>query len=450
MKKNILPVVFCLGLVTSFNLTFAETNTSLEAMISKGLANNLELRQAKLALDSAHDSLKQQQRLVSITGNADLSYTQAAENSTKTNNFGVSLLTGGTPDPAKATWSLSLNHLQDELLENSGDTYALKYTPFNLNQNLTRLTTKLNLINTETIYQSTRITTISKIRLLYAACYQKSMLLKLSQEDLRLMQEHLKQTNSLYKAGKIAHLELQTVVQEEQSSINQLQIAKLNYQAALTRLGFAIGEPDLNLEQITPDSLNWASSNQIDLNATLAKLKTVSPEIIAVQVEVDLAKLRLKQASLCQLSRLELGVAHHQPKVSTTSSPTTTYSVGISGSLDDLVWKNISQEKKALTSNTAKLELTITTTTTKLLESFQTWQIAELSLQPHKEALQLAKERLRVTSLKFEHGMVASSEVLQAQQALTTAETNYWQTWLELNQARESFYESCWGNPILK
>ena len=454
MKKSILPVVFCFGLVTSSSLVLANnTNFSLETMISQGLANNLELRQAQLDLEVSRKINQQNQRFASLIGNANLDYLQADQIFTKNSDFGVTIISGDTLDPAIANWSLSLNHLEDELAENISDTYSLKYAPFKFDQKINTLETKLNLANAQNFYQITRINTITKIRTLYAESYQRSILLKLANEHLQLTKDSLKQSNSLFKAGKISRLELQTTEQEEKAATNQLEIAELNYEAALSRLGVAIGEPHLTLDQplnLEP-TLNWGNSSQINLNSTLAKIRENSPELKIVQIELQLAKLRLQQASLCQLSGLELGVSHNVPKATNdTNEKTTTYSLGISGSLDDLIFKNISHQKKTFASSNNKLELILKTGEAKLLESFQAWKIAELSLKPLQEAWDLAKERLRVISLKFEKGMSDNSEVIEARQALAEAEANYWQTWLELIQARENFYELSWGNPVLK
>lgn len=419
--------------------------------VSETLATDSSLRAAQLAMEVAWDEYNAARRILSIGG----SYSQsridpgAVDNSTKS----LMINSGGTPGDSSAWWSLSaIRNDGSSVMESipPGDTYSLNLTPFNLSQALSIKSKEVALTGKTLAYETTKITLSTGIRTTYAEVVEKAALLVIAREDLDLAKAHLKQVNVFYNVGKIAKLDLMDAEQQVKAAEAKQAGADLSYQTALLKLSIALGRQDLKGFTFRSETLTGSGADQIDIRQTLDRCLKDSPEVKSFQTQMELAGLNLRMAYFFQLSGLQLGVSVNKPKDPPIGEPQdiTTYTLKIQGALDDSPLRNLNTAKKNFKAAQDTLDFTVKNMQTKVLDSLRLWKMAELSLEPMDQTINVAKERLRIANLKYDNGMASTSEVNETRKALIASEEAYWQSWYGMIQAREGFFQAVWGNPV--
>jgi outer membrane protein len=408
--------------------------------VNQALESDLSLQAAKFELELAEKDLGVSKRLFNIAGGYSIKTTDTSGWQTPSQNYIIS--SGGAYDSNNVNnkWVISFTPTNDQ------NDYGLTLYPFNMAYEKSRNTAELNYINKVLAYENTRIKLITDVRNAYAEAVQKEELFKLAVENLDLSRDQLEKTNTLFNIGKIPRLDLMDAEQQlKAAEVNKIS-ADLNRRAGLLKLSVLLRKEELKGVVLQGNTLIWATADQIDLQATIDQCLKNGFDIKAAALNVRAAKIQQFMDSSYLLKNLNFGVAN----ISNNQGSTTTYSIGFWGQLDDSYFRSRESSQKKLEAAGFNLEVTIRNKQTQIAETYRTWKIMELNLTPMQESLNIAKERLRITIIKYENGMVSGSDVNQARILLTKAEEDYWNTWFGLQQARESFYQAAGGNPALK
>lgn len=453
MRKIILTLLIVFTCVNGLAgvITAAEEGQLLtpDQAVTDSLASDSSLRAAQLAMEVAADEYNAARRIFSIGGSYSQNQTQSDLGNTDSSTKSLMINSGGTSGDPGAWWSLSASQSDDPTSVQKGEIYSLNLTPFNLSQAINTKSKEVALAGKTLAYETTKITLSTGIRSTYAEVVEKAALLQIAREDLDLTKAHLKQVNVFYNVGKIAKLDLMDAEQQVKAAEAKLASADLSYQTALLKLSIALGKPDLKGYTFRSEALAGIGADQIDIQQTLDRCLKDSPEVKSYKIQMELAGLNLRMSYFFQLSGLQLGASVYNPE-DPEAKDVTTYSLKIQGALDDSPLRNLAMAKKNFTAAQDTLDFTVKTMQTKVLDSLRLWKMAELSLEPMDQTINVAKERLRIANLKYDNGMASTSEVNETRKALIAAEEAYWQSWYNMIQAREGFYQAVWGNPAVK
>lgn len=453
--------IIILGLFQGVALAAGAENDqalTLEQAMEQALAEDLTLKSAQLKVEVAESQLKAAKRIIGISGNFGMSKTDSGDWEESSKN--ISLYPGQNPYTSK----LLLTYTPDSTLSppifnysvfppvpvadaEYGDVFSLSCSPFDLSFEKGIKQQELALASQIANYESARIQLITNVRNTYSEMIQKDGLYKLAQEDLELAKDHLRQTNTLFNIGKIPKLDLMDAEQQLKAAEAKLASADLNYQAALLKLNILLRKDYQKGLVLTENSGNQVKADQINIEATLENTIKNAPDIKIAVLNVAIAKIQLLQDSTYLAKDLKLGISL---KKFDNGSDSTTYSLSFSGPLDDTYFRDRNIAKKQLETAQLDLEVAVRNKQTMILETLRGWKILELNLGPMQESLNIAKERLRIATVKYDAGMASGTELNQVRQILAQAEEAYWGTWYQLQQAREQFYQAVWGNPVLK
>lgn len=430
---------------------------NLEQAMEQALTEDLTLKSAKLRVEIAETQLKAAKRIFGVNGNYSLSTTDS--NGWQVDSRNMTLYPG-----QNSTGKILLTFIPDTMIDPGqpglplptpipgvppkyGDIFIMSCSPFDLNFEKGIKVQEWTLANRVVDYENIRIKLIADVRNTYSEIIQKDGLYKLAQENLELAKDHLRQTNTLFDIGKIAKLDLMDAEQQLKAAEAKLTGADLNYQAALLKINILLGKDYQKGLVLTENSAGRGTADQVNIEATLENTLKKSPDIIVAILNVAIAKIQVLEDSTYFAKDLKFGISL---KKYDNGSDSTTFTVSFSGSLDDTYFRDRNISKKQLEAAQLDLEVAIRNKQTMILESLRGWKILELTLGPVRESLDIAKERLRIATIKYNAGMASVSELNQVRQLLAGAEEAYWGTWLQLQQAREQFYQAVWGNPVLK
>jgi outer membrane protein TolC len=417
---------------------------TLEQAIEQALAEDLTLKSAKIKVENADTQLKAARRIIGVSGSYSSSNTDSKgwEESEKS----ITVYPGQNPYTPKISLKFSMDTMAPDYMA-PGDLLSLNCSPFDLSFEKGIKQQELNLASQIVNYESVRIKLIADVRNTYSEMLQKDGLYKLAQEDLGLAKEHLRQTNTLFDIGKIAKLDLMDAEQQLKAAEAKLTSADLNYQAALLKLNILLRKDYQKGLVLTENSADRGAADQVDIEATLKNSLINAPDIQVAVLNVAIAQFQALEDSMYLAKDIKIGISL---KKYDNGADSTTYTLSFSGPLDDTYFRDRKISKKQLEAAQLDLEVAIRNKQTMILESLRGWKILELSLGPVRESLSIAKERLRIATVKYDAGMASQTELNQVRQILAGAEEAYWGTWLQLQQAREQFYQAVQGNPTFK
>ncbi len=433
----ITKVSVCAGELTGNNIL------KYDQAVEQALKADLTLQAAKLNLEIAKKDYESAKRVLSIGGVYSVIESDPGGRQTLAKTLGTN--SGGiydtTTDHIYSKW-----YLEYKPVDQDNYSYHLSYTPFNLGHDKHVKTMELNYISQDLNYQNTRNKLIMDVRNAYAEAVQKEELYKLAVHDLELFRNKYKRSTNLYDSGKISRLDLMDAEQQLRAAEVKLNIANLNYQAGLLKLSVLLGIDDLKDISLELATLEGATPNQVDLQATIEQYLINSLDLKVAEIKIQVEKVQKRMDSFCLFKNVYICTGETR----TNGVEATYYGIGFKGSLDDSYYRDYRASKKKLEAARLNREIVISNKRTQIKEAFRNWEMSELNLKPIRQILDIARERLKIAGQKYDQGMASGSELDQAYLLLNKAEEGYWGAWLNLQCSREFFYQSVDGEPVLK
>lgn len=426
----------------------ATTATVLDAKQAEdeALAADLSLQAAKLDLEIARNDWDGARQLFSV-GSYYYNVNTNGSGQWEAPSQEISINSGGTFD------SSTNNVFSKWWIDITPPTYSTGYTsdyylnayPFNFYYEGSIKTAELNYSAKNLTYETIRIKLITDVRNAYAAAFQREKLYQLAGEDLDLLKDQFQKSQLLYDAGKIPRLDLLDAEQQVKAAQAKLASADLNRQAGLLDLSTLIHQDNLTGVVLKGETLNWAATEKIDLQGTIARYLKTGPEVKPALLNVDIARFQNLTDASYLLKYIFVGAGIYKDS---SGNPYMIYKLGFTGPLDNEYLRDKQRSNKQLEAARFNLAVLNRNKQTQIMDAYHNWQIMELSLGPLQDSLDIAKERLRIVLLKYESGIASGTDVNQANLTLTESQENYWNAWLNLQQARESFYQAVSGNPV--
>lgn len=280
----------------------------------------------------------------------------------------------------------------------------------------------------------------------YYQALQAKNQIKVAQDSVNTLTEHLKNVNAQYTVGTVAKSDvLGTQVQmanAEQNLIN----ANNSYDVAIASLNNVMGLPtdtELNLT----DSLDY-NVYEIPLEECTAYARSNRPDVLIADYQVAIAEAGVQQAK-----------AGYMPKVSAQASKSwageapfgsdetdqrygqnNNWTAGVVLSWD--IWDNnvtqskVNQSKAAVAKAEAAAENTRQSGDLEVRTAYLNLKAAEKSINTTQVAVDKAQEDYKIAQVRYAAGVGTNLDVMDAEEKLAQAQTNYYTALYNYNSSK--------------
>jgi outer membrane protein TolC len=437
-------------------------NVSFAQAVQHAMDYDMKIKQIKKDLEIAQKDLRNAKKTLMIYGGISKANTDTTTDQTYIQIGGSKyVLSGSTDNGNDVTYSgtIQLNPqwkvtvTQDD--NQNDQQWGISYSPFEFGQIIDIKQKELNLATQVKLLAEAQLNLEAQVYTAYANVIQKQKLLDCMNEMQELTQAHLNLTKTLWERGKLSEFDLLEAEQRVKAIENKATQAKLAVELALLDINRLTGENYGTENIFNEHQLDWADTNRINLQATIAACRENSPEMVVQNLEIEVKQFLYKLVGVQRLSGWSINFSEQQERSTTILDQDQTsyiYSLTLSCSpIFDQTWKGKKEIIKLNVdkSKIKKADLIIQREAT-LKNVYHSWQMNEYALESEKDSITLAKERLRLTGLKFEHGIVSAVDVNHDREDLMQVEQDYWNEWLELQKVRELYYLTAWGKPVLE
>lgn len=426
MKKNYMRKLTALvlgGLMTTTMASAAmaeSVDMTLEESVRTALDNNYNIKQQEAEYDSAVWARHQARR-----------------------SFGPTVNWQSTATKMGGKYYEDMLHLS----RNYGNTLSLTmpiYTGGQLEGAIKAadLAMNANELGLELCKQQVKAATMSA----YYQALQAKNQIKVAQDSVNTLTEHLKNVNAQYTVGTVAKSDvLGTQVQmanAEQNLIN----ANNSYDVAIASLNNVMGLPtdtELNLT----DSLDY-NVYEIPLEECTAYARSNRPDVLMADYQVAIAEAGVQQAK-----------AGYMPKVSAQASKSwagedpfgsdetdkrygqnNNWTAGVVLSWD--IWDNnvtqskVNQSKAAVAKAEAAAENTRQSGDLEVRTAYLNLKAAEKSINTTQVAVDKAQEDYKIAQVRYAAGVGTNLDVMDAEEKLAQAQTNYYTALYNYNSSK--------------
>lgn len=425
MKKNYMRKLTALvlgGLMTTTMASAAmaeSVDMTLEESVRTALDNNYNIKQQEAEYDSAVWARHQARRSFGPTVNWQSTATKMGgkyyDSANLSRSFGngltltMPIYTGGQLEGAIKAADLAMN---------------------------------ANELGLELCKQQVKAATMSA----YYQALQAKNQIKVAQDSVNTLTEHLKNVNAQYTVGTVAKSDvLGTQVQmanAEQNLIN----ANNSYDVAIASLNNVMGLPtdtELNLT----DSLDY-NVYEIPLEECTAYARSNRPDVLMADYQVAIAEAGVQQAKAGYMPKVNAQASKSWAGDSPFGSEETdarygqnnNWTAGVVLSWD--IWDNnitqskVNQSKAAVAKAEAAAENTRQSGDLEVRTAYLNLKAAEKSINTTQVAVDKAQEDYKIAQVRYAAGVGTNLDVMDAEEKLAQAQTNYYTALYNYNSSK--------------
>lgn len=280
----------------------------------------------------------------------------------------------------------------------------------------------------------------------YYQALQAKNQIKVAQDSVNTLTEHLKNVNAQYTVGTVAKSDvLGTQVQmanAEQNLIN----ANNSYDVAIASLNNVMGLPtdtELNLT----DSLDY-NVYDIPLEECTAYARSNRPDVLIADYQVAIAEAGVQQAKAGYMPKVSAQASKRWAGDSPFGSDETdqrygqnnNWTAGVVVSWD--IWDNnvtqskVNQSKAAVAKAEAAAENTRQSGDLEVRTAYLNLKAAEKSINTTQVAVDKAQEDYKIAQVRYAAGVGTNLDVMDAEEKLAQAQTNYYTALYNYNSSK--------------
>ena len=280
----------------------------------------------------------------------------------------------------------------------------------------------------------------------YYQALQAKNQIKVAQDSVNTLTEHLKNVNAQYTVGTVAKSDvLGTQVQmanAEQNLIN----ANNSYDVAIASLNNIMGLPtdtELNLT----DSLDY-NVYEIPLEECTAYARSNRPDVLMADYQVAIAQAGVQQARAGYLPKVSAQASKSwagdspfgSEETDVRYSPNNNWTAGLVLSWD--IWDNnvtqskVNQSKAAVAKAEAAAENTRQSGDLEVRTAYLNLKAAEKSINTTQVAVDKAQEDYKIAQVRYAAGVGTNLDVMDAEEKLAQAQTNYYTALYNYNSSK--------------
>ena len=280
----------------------------------------------------------------------------------------------------------------------------------------------------------------------YYQALQAKNQIKVAQDSVNTLTEHLKNVNAQYTVGTVAKSDvLGTQVQmanAEQNLIN----ANNSYDVAIASLNNVMGLPtdtELNLT----DSLDY-NVYEIPLEECTTYARSNRPDVLMADYQVAIAEAGVQQAKAGYMPKVSAQASKSWAGDSPFGSEETdqrygqnnSWTAGVVVSWD--IWDNnvtqskVNQSKAAVAKAEAAAENTRQSGDLEVRTAYLNLKAAEKSINTTQVAVDKAQEDYKIAQVRYAAGVGTNLDVMDAEEKLAQAQTNYYTALYNYNSSK--------------
>ena len=432
-KKNFHKKLVALvlgGLMTfSASSAFAADTVQLDLndSVRMALENNRTIKQAFASVDNARWSLSQARRRMGPT----LTW------STVANRIGGKTYDGAT-DPAYRY--------------NYGNTGTISVPLFNESLKASRDSAKYALNAADLTLENTKQSIVQQATQYYYNILQCRNLIAVYQDNVETLQAHLDQVNAQYRVGTVAKSDVLSSEVQLANAQQSLVTAQNNYDVAVATLNNLIGLPTDTVLEIK-DELKYNKYN-LDLDDCTNYALLNRADGLAAYYSVKQAEASVRSARAGYLPTVTANgsdaIGGERPfKDDHTSSDA--WAVGISANWNIFDNGVTSAGVHAAEANLLKAQEVSSQTDEKIRLDVRTallnLRAAEKNIHTTNVAVSQAEEDYKIAQVSYNAGVGTNLNVMDAEEKLTSARTNYYTALYNYNVSKASLDKSM-GIPV--
>ncbi|WP_027397664.1 TolC family protein [Anaerovibrio lipolyticus] len=271
--------------------------------------------------------------------------------------------------------------------------------------------------------------------------------IKVAQNSVKTLEEHLRNVNAQFGAGTVAKSDL--LASQVQLSNAQLNLvsSQNNYDVAIATLNNVVGLPtgtELNLK----DELGYVPY-EISLDQCSEYAQLNRPDILAAEYKVKIAEAQLDVASSGNLPKVNATVsktfagekpfsADERPVDNFYQQNTWYAGIGISWDIFDnnVTQAKVKQAKAAIEKAKEAAQEARDTGDLEVRTAYLNLTAAEKSISTAKVAMEKAQEDYTIAQVRYGAGVGTNLDVMDAEEKLTTAQSNYYNALYKYNSSK--------------
>ncbi|MGC8747279.1 MAG: TolC family protein [Candidatus Kapaibacteriota bacterium] len=337
------------------------------------------------------------------------------------------------------------------ILNNYQIRFGLQYpifTGFRL-ENTSRMM-ELNAKATEFDYESEKTKLLYDVISTYYSIKTLESSVKSVEENIRQVKAHLNDIQNFYNNGMATENDVLKV----KVQLSNLELAKIDLENALnlSRVNFCIliGLPATTnivlTTEINPEIVDYA-----DLNKLLEIAFKNRPELQAMELRREASQKAIAIARSGWYPQILLGANYYYNRPNQRLMPLQdkfygTWDFGLTLSFDIWNWMSTKYQTQQAEATYYQTDLGYQQLkdgiTLEVSQNYFAYIKAKEKIKVSQEAVRQAEENYRVTNEKFKNGLVASSELLDAEVALLNAKISYNNSLLEFEIAKAKLEKS--------
>ena len=289
----------------------------------------------------------------------------------------------------------------------------------------------LNLENTK---QTVKLTVTKD----YFTILQYRNLVQVDKDSVEKLQEHLKNVSAQYAVGTVAKSDVLRSQVELANAQQSLVTTQNDYDLSVSTFNNVIGLP-LDTGVMIRDELKYEKYD-LALDNCIVYAQQHRPDGIAAIKAIKQAEAGIKIAQAGQKPQVNFVASDTIDDTKAFGDQSNKWGVGVSASWN-LFDSNVtnSQIKTAEAAKT-KAEIVanqqLDTIQLEVRSAYLSMNAAEKNIQTTKVAVEQAQEDYKIAQVRYSAGVGTNIDVIDAQVALTTAQTNYIQTLYDYNTSK--------------
>ena len=432
LKKLRLKKMAAVAALGIMSLTFSaeaapEIDLNLDETVQRALANNRSIKQSIASRESAYWSFRQARRRTAPTV-----------------SLGANWGWGGGPANSS---SYGDNHRR--FGESASVTLPLEV---NGSYKEGRIAARYGINSADLELENALQTVRQQATIYYFNILQCRNLIKVEEDNVRTLQEHLKNVNAQFRAGTVAKADILSTEVRLANAQQALINAQNDYDVAVATLDNYILLPADTI--INPqDTLTYNKYN-VDLESCTAYALENRPDAAAADYAVKRAESNIRSAKAGYLPSVNAVASTGLSSPDFPFKPNSdgeSWSIGLSASWN--VWDGGITETQVRQAEAALVnakELAATTREAIQLEvqsALLTLRAAEKNIETTQVAIKSAEEDYHISQVRYAAGVGTNLDVMDASDKLTQAKTNYYTALYNYNTAKAAL-DKAMGIPV--
>lgn len=272
----------------------------------------------------------------------------------------------------------------------------------------------------------------------YFSILQGRNLVQVSEESVRNLEEHLKNVRAQYAVGTVAKSDVLRSEVELANEQQNLIIQQNTYELAMSSFNNIIGLP-LDTIVTIRDELKYAPY-VLSLDDSIAYALTHRPDGIAAQKAVDMAKESVDMAKAGQRPMVSFVAQNNWEKDTFPGTDDSDWKVGLSTNWNvfdgNVTRSQIKQSEYAMKRAEDVYKQAQDSIQLEVRQQYLNMGEAEKRIQTSQVTVDKAREDFKIAQVRYSAGVGTNLDVMDAQVALSQAQTNYIQSLYDYNTSK--------------